>query len=235
MKEDLTGRQFGRLFVVGDGGKNEKGRHYWKCKCACGKETLVEESHLKAGHTKSCGCYRRERPKARCVDLTGQRFGRLTVLGPVVEKNGRISKWECLCDCGNRVTCYRENLQSRTTQSCGCLREEVRRDNMRKAIHFVAGTCIEGIAKQKTCSNNTTGHRGVYRRKNNKWRASIGFQGKVYNLGTFSSYEEAVQARLEAESRMYVPFLERYYSGKNGAAQGNAFCTSSAQREGDDG
>ena len=25
MKEDLTGRQFGRLFVVGDGGKNEKG------------------------------------------------------------------------------------------------------------------------------------------------------------------------------------------------------------------
>ncbi len=215
MKEDLTGRRFGRLLVVGDCGKNDKGRHYWKCECTCGNKTLVEESHLKTGHTKSCGCFRRERPKERCVDLTGQRFGRLTVLEPILEKDGRVRKWECICDCGKHVQCYRENLQSRTTQSCGCLQEEVRKDNMRKAIHFVDGTCVERIANQKTCVNNTTGHRGVYKRKNDKWRASIGFQGKVYNLGTFSSYEDAVKARLDAENRMYVPFLERYYRGKN--------------------
>ena len=81
---------------------------------------------------------------------------------------------------------------------------------MKKAIHFMDGTCVERIACRKTFSNNTSGHRGVYRRENNRWRASIGFQGKSYNLGSFATYEEAVQARLDAEKRLYDPFLAKY-------------------------
>lgn len=72
------------------------------------------------------------------------------------------------------------------------------------------GTCVERIASRKTFINNTTGHRGVYRRENNRWRASIGFRGKVYYLGSFGTFDEAVQARLEAEARFYDPFLEQY-------------------------
>ena len=41
-------------------------------------------------------------------------------------------------------------------------------------------------------------------------KASIGFQGKSYNLGSFATYEEAVQARLDAEKRLYDPFLAKY-------------------------
>lgn len=85
---------------------------------------------------------------------------------------------------------------------------------MKKAIHFVDGTCVERIACRKTFLNNTTGHRGVYRRENNRWRASIGFQGKVYYLGSFSSFEDAVEARLSAEARLYDPFLEKYAEEK---------------------
>lgn len=59
-------------------------------------------------------------------------------------------------------------------------------------------------------SRGSSGHRGVYRRENNRWRASIGFQGKSYNLGSFATYEEAVQARLDAEKRLYDPFLAKY-------------------------
>ena len=47
-------------------------------------------------------------------------------------------------------------------------------------------------------------------RENRKWRAIIGFQGKVYNLGTFVDYEDAVKARLEAEKKYYDRFLEQY-------------------------
>ncbi|MCB7318609.1 hypothetical protein [Lacrimispora sp. 210928-DFI.3.58] len=213
MKQDLTGQSFGRLTVVEE--EKRAGNHrYWRCRCTCGNETVVEESHLKSGHTKSCGCYRKVLPRRRSIDLRGHRYGRLTVLGPASEHDGRMNQWECLCDCGNHVVCSRDNLRSGNTQSCGCLGQEKRKENMKKAIHFVEGTCVERIACRRTCANNTSGHRGVYRRENNRWRASIGFQGKIYNLGSFRDYEDAVNARLMAEKELYDPFLQKYEKEK---------------------
>lgn len=67
---DLTGKKFGRLTVIRfDHSKlraNSKGTKtgatsFWFCRCDCGKETVASMGHLKTGHTKSCGCYRRER------------------------------------------------------------------------------------------------------------------------------------------------------------------------------
>lgn len=48
---DITGQKFGRLTVI-----KYLGKSHWLCKCDCGKETDVFVGHLKAGHTKSCGC-----------------------------------------------------------------------------------------------------------------------------------------------------------------------------------
>lgn len=55
LTEDLTGKQFGRLTVLGFSHRTSK-HSFWKCKCICGKETIVRGSHLKNGETKSCGC-----------------------------------------------------------------------------------------------------------------------------------------------------------------------------------
>ena len=210
MKQDMTGRQFGRLTVAGEAKKEGSRKRYWLCKCQCGNETVVEESHLKNGHTRSCGCYRKIAQRNRGLDLTGQRYGRLVVLGRAMDGDGTVIGWRCLCDCGTVCICQKGNLRSGVTKSCGCLQEEKRKENMKKAIHFVDGTCVERIASRKTFINNTTGHRGVYRRENNRWRASIGFRGKVYYLGSFGTFDEAVQARLEAEARFYDSFLEQY-------------------------
>ena len=212
MKEDLTGRRFGRLTVVGPAVKERSRKRFWRCICDCGNQITAEGSHLKSGHTKSCGCYRRELPRQRQHNLTGRRYGRLLVLGPVLEPDGSVQNWECLCDCGKKVICYKENLYSGATKSCGCLQAEQRKETVRKSIHFVEGTCIERIASRKNCANNTTGRRGVYRRGSGRWRAAIGFQGKIHYLGTFDRYEDAVQARLDAEKRLYDAFLERYRS-----------------------
>lgn len=213
--KDLAGMRFGRLVVIRKEDLKNKRRTYWLCKCDCGNETVVEESHLKSGHTKSCGCYHKERLKEKSMDLRGHRYGRVTVLEPAIREDGAEGYWNCRCDCGNHFVSYKENLRSGMTRSCGCLQKETRKENMKKAIHFANGTCIERIASRVTSSNNTSGHRGVYRRKNNRWRATIGFQGKVYNLGTFETYEDAVQARLDAETKYYDAFLEEYMLEKN--------------------
>ena len=57
IKNDLSGRMFGKLTVVGFA-TTKNGRAFYNCKCDCGKEIIVSGSHLVTGHTKSCGCSR---------------------------------------------------------------------------------------------------------------------------------------------------------------------------------
>lgn len=54
-RKDWVGRQFGDLVVISYEGKRG-GKHFWRCRCRCGQETLVCQSNLKSGHTRSCGC-----------------------------------------------------------------------------------------------------------------------------------------------------------------------------------
>ena len=62
---DLTGRRFGRLLVL-----RREGTYYyddgfvavplWRCRCDCGRETVVQGPCLRSGRTRSCGCLREE-------------------------------------------------------------------------------------------------------------------------------------------------------------------------------
>lgn len=58
---DLTGKKFDKLTVIRHYGTDSTGKNStWLCKCECGNETIVSATHLKTGHTKSCGCVRKE-------------------------------------------------------------------------------------------------------------------------------------------------------------------------------
>jgi hypothetical protein len=56
---NLTAQTFGRLTVI-ERGANKGPRAYWWCTCACGNRHLVSHPDLIYGHTKSCGCLRKE-------------------------------------------------------------------------------------------------------------------------------------------------------------------------------
>lgn len=61
---------------------------------------------------------------SKCIDLTGQRFGRLTVIARAenyVSPRGRPdAQWMCICDCGNRLVVRGCHLRNGHTLSCGC-------------------------------------------------------------------------------------------------------------------
>lgn len=59
--QDLTGKTFSKLTVIGRAESGPNGNTRWHCKCECGNEVTVQGAHLKNGLTKSCGCYRKER------------------------------------------------------------------------------------------------------------------------------------------------------------------------------
>ena len=122
---DKTGRQYGRLTVL-NRAESKHGRVYWLCRCVCGELSLVRSESLQDGGTQSCGCLQKERARETrpVVDETGNRHGKLTVLGRAGLTRNRQILWRCLCDCGNESVVTGGSLRSGNTQSCGCLRKE---------------------------------------------------------------------------------------------------------------
>jgi len=56
------------------------------------------------------------------IDLTGKKFGRLTVIAEEsLRKKIGYKKWICKCDCGKYITTQTRYLTSGDTKSCGCL------------------------------------------------------------------------------------------------------------------
>ena len=65
----------------------------------------------------------------KAIDLTGQKFGKLTVLVPAyIKEIGKYKKkrlyWKCRCDCGNITYAMGQSLRNGNTKSCGCLKKE---------------------------------------------------------------------------------------------------------------
>lgn len=59
---DLTGQKFGSLTVIEKCGTDKTHKNaMWLCRCDCGGKTKTTTSHLKSGHTQSCGCLKLER------------------------------------------------------------------------------------------------------------------------------------------------------------------------------
>ena len=73
-------------------------------------------------------------------DLTGETFGRLTVIRFTGINEHHHSEWECLCSCGGTIVVMRPSLRQGRTSSCGCLRVE----NGRKATALLVDINSKG-------------------------------------------------------------------------------------------
>ena len=209
---DLTGRRFGRLTVIEDSGRRRGGCVLWRCRCDCGGEALYTRGQLTGGKAVSCGCQRRRGGHAR-RDLTGQRFGRLTALYPVEKKDRRTATsacWRCRCDCGKETDVYAASLLHGLTRSCGCLNHE-HRVRMHEYMHYGNDTCVERLVRaQKNAAENKAGFRGLSLMRGGRYRAVITFRKVHYHLGCYRDFDEAVQARLEAERTLHQGYINAY-------------------------
>ena len=58
--KNLIEMQYDHLVVIKLAYQDWNGIAFWLCKCDCGNETIVQGGHLQTGHTRSCGCLRKE-------------------------------------------------------------------------------------------------------------------------------------------------------------------------------
>lgn len=65
--EDLRGKRYNYLLPIEYIGKDKNNHAIWKCKCECGNIVSVTATHLKTGHTTSCGCSKTSQYEQRVV------------------------------------------------------------------------------------------------------------------------------------------------------------------------
>jgi len=68
------------------------------------------------------------------IDITGNKYGRLTVIERAPNKKKK-PMWNCLCECGNKITARSDQLKCGDTKSCGCFRKEVYEQGNNRRSH----------------------------------------------------------------------------------------------------
>jgi hypothetical protein len=156
----------------------------------------------------------------RMKDISGQTFGRLTVMEKTDMRDGNSIVWKCQCSCGKTAFVNSYNLRKGYTRSCGCLRVEKALENvpvLQGARPLIDGTDARMLGEMELRSDNKTGIRGVsWDRDRQCYRATITFKGKGYYLGRFHDLDEAKKIRRLAEEKIFGAFLEWYYGELHG-------------------
>lgn len=153
-------------------------------------------------------------------DKTNERHGRLKVIGISDKRSGRKTYWNCLCDCGNKVTVRSDCLG--TTKSCGCLKKTKAPLNLGKTnLHGLTHHPVYGRwnAMINRCENpNTLAYKNYGERSIKvcdewhdlkefiRWSEENGFNNKL----TLERID--VNGNYEPSNCKWIPMKEQYYN-----------------------
>lgn len=233
VKEDLTGKTFGRWLVLGQADDytnpySGKRTAAWLCECSCKDKTqrIITGSNLKNGSSKSCGCYKNEKTskltkKYNQYDLSKEYGIGYTSKGEEfyfdLEDYDLIKDfcWYTDRDGYFATNDYRSGKKKRLSmhrlimgeQELPCdidhIHGKYTRNDNRKSNLRIT-THSQNSMNKGLQSNNTSGVTGVsWYHKTNKWRAHIMINKKFISLGLFEDFDDAVKARKEAEEKYF--------------------------------
>ena len=222
---DLIGQKFGRLTVVSRA-PNKRTSACWWCKCDCGNQELISVvgTHLRNGNTKSCGCIQKEavsklseiNKKYNKYDLSGEYGIGYTSNNREfyfdLEDYDKIKDY-CWTFDGNGYVVTgagkrhkkMHNLIMQTED--GYMPDHIhgkksRNDNRKSNLRPV--TKSQNQMNMDLKSNNRSGVTGVYWDSvHDRWIATIQENKQRHFLGAFNDFDDAVQARKEAEKKYF--------------------------------
>ncbi len=193
--KDMTGSVVGKLTVLRRHTNDDCGMSRWLCSCACGQVAIVSGKALRRQTTKSCGCG--QHAERGTEDLSGRKFGRLTVLKKTGKDRHGKPLWLCECECGNNTVVNSNALKRKNTKSCGCIKLE-RISGLRRT-HGLSRTpeYVSWAAMKSRCYYKASKHYGDYGGRGisvcNRWRLS--FEAFLSDMGPRPFPEATVERK----------------------------------------
>lgn len=103
----------------------------------------------------------------RIIDLTGQEYGRLTVLEYAGKTKDNKALWLCECECGNRKKIIGKDIRTGHTRSCGCLQRETAAQaqtihgHRYERLHNIWAEMIQRCSNSNNANYKNWGGRGI--------------------------------------------------------------------------
>ena len=214
---DLTGKKFGKLFVLDRAKNYNNGNSFWRCKCDCGREHYSMTNDLTTNKVKSCGCSKR----VDANDLVGQNFGRLTVLNYEGRDSYSRHSYICKCSCGKIKIISRNSLIRNDgkdgTKSCGCLGRERGANN--PAWKGGRWKTKEGYVEIWTEEKHTPEHRYVMEKHLNRKLTKnetihhingVKDDNRIENLELRTLNNHLPGQSVEERKRSFVSYIKQY-------------------------
>ena len=236
--EDLTGQKFGRLTVIQrgedkvfpNGGKETR----WICQCDCGSEPkLIYGKYLKNRKTTSCGCYNAEltsernkiiKKKYNKYDLSGEygvgwTYNTNEEFYFDLEDYDKIKDYCWMTDSYGYIVDRNNTKMHRIVLGPDAFDNSLiadhvhgkhsRNDNRKGNLRIV--NYIQNGENVGLRTNNTSTVTGVsWHSRDNVWEVHITLKRKNIYLGRFDNFEDAVNARKEAERKYFGEFAYDY-------------------------
>ena len=229
---NLEGRTFGMLTVL-KRAENRNNRVFWTCKCECGNVKDIRASSLLSEATRSCGCmqaytYRPNNNEGKnCnrkslneYDLSKEYGIGYTTNNEIfyfdLEDYDIINKYTWRINSHGYVIAQMRDEANNSQRTISMHRLVMRVDNSNIYVDHIhhnrndnRKSQLRLVSPLQNAQNHKpySKHQGVYWHKNkNKWEALIGFNGENIYLGMYDSYEDALNARLEAEDYYFKEY-----------------------------
>ncbi|ALY08058.1 hypothetical protein BhaS171_00002 [Bacillus phage vB_BhaS-171] len=212
--KDIRGVKFGKLTPIDY--VEYKDRMSWECRCECGNIRHVRNDDLTRNKVVSCGCYRDERNRTANLQHG---------LGSKKVRDSIYHAWDsmkrrCLTKSNINFHYYggrgiricdewMEYIPFREWSLNNGYKENLTLDRIDPNGNYEPSNCrwtdrTTQSYNRNIQSNNTSGKTGVvWVPMSSKWKAEIKKHGRVYRLGHYDSFDDAVKARKCGELKHY--------------------------------
>ena len=224
---NMYDKQFGRWHVVGETPKRISNALYWLCECSCENCTTryVNGSSLRNGSSKSCGCLNREISAQMCkdrstsnkYDLSGEYgigwtdsgsefYFDLEDYDKIKQYHWHLDKYGYVVACVDNTTVKMHRIVTNCPSDYDVdHRYHKLNDNRKSQLRICKHQ--NNTMNTKIPSNNTSGVKGVcWDKSRNLWEAYIKINQRKKHLGRFINFQDAVNARKQAENELFGEF-----------------------------